>query len=219
MESMRRIKVERRPLQTGIRESVLEAVLNGSIRPGQRIAIQPLADLLGVSVTPVRDALNSLVSEGVLEMLPGGTAIVPKITPDALQEWLWLRRTIEARLIACGLRRKSTADAAAIIAIAETATQAGADTSICIDATAVVIDRFVALAGQHVLHDNLRRVRNRCGAQLAEAARKVDVEARAVRFLAEVIAALRAGSDVDVETAYDRYQDRIDAAAMSGIIR
>jgi DNA-binding GntR family transcriptional regulator len=216
---MRRIKVQRRPLQTGIRASVLEAVLNGSIKPGQKIAIQPLADLLGVSITPVRDALNSLVSEGVLEMLPGGTAIVPKITPAALAEWLWLRRVIEARLIAQGLRRKSVADAAALLAIADAASRTGTDTSICIDAAACVIDRLVALAGQQVLFDNLRRVRNRCGAYLVEAARTVGADTGTVHFLAEVTAALRAGRDVNVERAYDRYQDQIDAAAMTGIAR
>jgi GntR family transcriptional regulator of vanillate catabolism len=41
-------------------------VLNGKLAPGQRVAEAPLADLLGVSRTPVRQALPVLALEGLL---------------------------------------------------------------------------------------------------------------------------------------------------------
>lgn len=212
MEPLRRIRVQRRPLQSGIRESVLEAVLSGAVKPGQKIAVQPLADLLGVSITPVREALNALISEGVLDTMPGGTAVVPHVTRSALEQWLWLRRDIEGRLIGLGLQRRSAADTLAIVAIVESA----AGVELVVEACASIIERLVAVADQQILLDNLRRVRNRCGAHLADATRKVAAESGS-RFLRELQAAMVAGADSDARAAYARYEDRIDAVALSGV--
>ena len=43
-----------------------EMILNGKLAPGQRVAEAPLADLLGMSRTPVRQALALLAQEGLL---------------------------------------------------------------------------------------------------------------------------------------------------------
>lgn len=206
------VNVERRPLQSGIRTSILDAIASGAVQPGQKIAVQPLADQLGVSVTPVREALNALVSEGVLEILPGGTAIVPTVTHATLEQWLWLGRTIEIRLIHLGLERKSPADVEALAALAEAAARQTEPTA-CIDSGFAVIARLVAIAARPVLYENLKRVRNRCNAPLIAASRSVGVDAAAA-FLTACAAALRAGCDADIESAYQRYRDRLEAAAL-----
>lgn len=215
MKPLSGMKVERRPLQSGIRNSILDAIASGAVRPGQKIAVQPLADLLGVSVTPVREALNSLVSEGVLEMLPGGAAIVPTITREALEQWLWLGRTIELQLIRCGLERMTPTDAEKLADLAEAASRQ-TECETCVDGCVTLIARLIALAQQPVLLENLQRVRNRCGAHLVAASRSVGA-APAAKFLKDCAAALRARRDAKIESAYRAWRDRIDAAALEGV--
>lgn len=212
MKPISGIKVERRPLQSGIRTSILDAIASGAVQPGQKIAVQPLADLLGVSVTPVREALNALVSEGVLEMLPGGTAVVPTITRAALEQWLWLGRTIEMQLIRGGLEHKAPADIEKLATLAEAGSRQP-EPSACIDSCLAVIARLVAIANRPVLYENLQRVRNPCRAQLVAASRALGSDAAAA-FLAACAVALRARRDADVESAYLRYRDRLEAAAL-----
>lgn len=212
MKPVSAMKVERRPLQNGIRTSILDAIASGAVRPGQKIAVQPLADLLGVSVTPVREALNGLVSEGVLEMLPGGTAVVPTMTRAALEQWLWLGRTIELQLIRCALERKKPAEAEKLAALAEAGSRQ-TESEACADSCLAFIARLVALAQQPVLVENLQRVRNRCGAQLTAASRTLGTKAAAT-FLTQCADALRADRNADVESAYRDYRDRLEAAAL-----
>lgn len=207
----------RRPIQARVRESILQAVLCGSIQPGQRLCVQTLADTLGVSVTPVREALNSLAADGVLDLLPGGTAIVPTMTRSALEEWLWLRRIIESQLFERGLKRKTPADAQSIADLATSASQSTRDPALCLEISSAVIDRIVALAHQEVLTSNLRRVRIRCAAALAEGQRRAGAEA-AASFAAGVASALRDGIDLDARSIHARYLDSIDAAALSTLI-
>ncbi len=212
MKPISGIRVERRPLQSGIRTSILDAIGSGAVQPGQKIAVQPLADLLGVSVTPVREALNALVSEGVLEMLPGGTAIVPKITRPALEQWLWLERTIELELIRYGLERKVSADAQKLATLAAAAAHQMEPTA-CNEGCLAVMARLVAMADRPVLLENLQRVRHRCSAPLAAARRSLGTAA-AAPFLTDFTAALRAGRNADVESAYRRYRDLLEPAAL-----
>jgi DNA-binding GntR family transcriptional regulator len=208
------MKLPRRPIQARVRESILQAVLCGSIQPGQRLCVQTLADTLGVSVTPVREALNSLAADGVLDLLPGGTAIVPTMTRSELEEWLWLRRVIESQLFARGLERKTPANAQSIADLATSVSQSTRDPALCLEISSAVIDRIVALANQEVLTSNLRRVRIRCAAALAEGQRRAGAEA-AASFAAGVASALRDGIDLDARSIHGRYLDSIDAAALS----
>jgi DNA-binding GntR family transcriptional regulator len=205
-----------RPIQTRVRESILQAVLSGSIRPGQRLSIQALADTLGVSVTPIREALNSLAGDGVLDLLPGGAVVVPAMTRAQLEQWLWLRRVIESRLVECGLERKTSSDAAEIADLAASVARNAPDPALCIEIGSAVIDRIVALAHQEVLVANLHKVRIRCAAVLAEGQRRAGVEA-AASFAAGIAAALRGGIDSDACSSHGRYLDSIDAAALSSI--
>jgi DNA-binding GntR family transcriptional regulator len=208
------MNLPRRPIQTRVRESILQAILNGSVRPGQTLSIQTLADTLGVSVTPVREALSSLAGDGVLDLLPGGIVVVPALTRAQLEEWLWLRRVIESRLFECGLARKTPSDAVEIADLASSVSRNTRDAPLCIQLSCAVIDRIVTIANYEILATNLLRVRSRCAAALTEGQRRAGVEA-AVGFAAGIARALHGGIDSDACISHDRYLDCIDAAALS----
>ncbi|GBQ22134.1 GntR family transcriptional regulator [Gluconacetobacter sacchari] len=55
-------------------------ILDGALAPGEKIAERALCDRLGISRTPLREALKVLASEGLVELLPRRGAIVAQIT-------------------------------------------------------------------------------------------------------------------------------------------
>lgn len=60
----------RRLLRDTVAESIRSAILDGSFRPGERLHDEELQNWLGVSRTPIRDALNELSRAGLVEMAP-----------------------------------------------------------------------------------------------------------------------------------------------------
>jgi DNA-binding GntR family transcriptional regulator len=66
--------VQHRQLHEVIAERVRTAILDGRFRPGQWLRLQRIADDLGVSQIPVREALKRLVAEGVVEHVPNFTS-------------------------------------------------------------------------------------------------------------------------------------------------
>src|SRR3569832_1410762 len=80
-----------------------EMILAGELAGGSRIAELTLVDLLGVSRTPIRAALQRLEQEGLLEPLPGGGFAVRTFSEQEAADAIELRGTVEglaARLAA-----------------------------------------------------------------------------------------------------------------------
>ncbi|MCB1334078.1 MAG: GntR family transcriptional regulator [Roseivivax sp.] len=87
-------------------------VLNGTFAAGERLAETALADRLGLSRTPLRQAMDRLVDEGLLERIPTGGCCVASFTLDDIIDAIELRGVLEgtaARLAA--ERGIATADA------------------------------------------------------------------------------------------------------------
>jgi DNA-binding GntR family transcriptional regulator len=77
-------KIDRIPLRERIYQLVQRAIVSGELCPGQRVRDLDLAAQLGVSRTPVREALQRLEDEGLVETLPGAlTRVVPLDTQAA----------------------------------------------------------------------------------------------------------------------------------------
>jgi DNA-binding GntR family transcriptional regulator len=88
-----------------------EEILSGRMRPGQALSENEIAQRLGVSRTPVREAIIRLESEGLLAVRPQvGTTVAP-IDVDAVADVQFLREAIECRTIALAAQRVTAADA------------------------------------------------------------------------------------------------------------
>ena len=84
-------------------EVIREAILDGRLQPGQRLKEEELARELGISRTPVREALLILQTEGMVEAAPNRGATVRSYDADDLGEMYLLRAALEglgARLAA-----------------------------------------------------------------------------------------------------------------------
>ncbi len=78
-----------------VSHAVRRAILEGRLRPGEALSISDLAADLGVSHSPVREALQRLSGQGLVVLRPARTAIVAPLELEDLQEIYRLRKLIE----------------------------------------------------------------------------------------------------------------------------
>ena len=71
------------------------SIIRGVFTPGEKLTVRSVAQALGVSTTPARDALNRLIAEGVLINLGPKTVVLPKLTAEALREVAAIRQSLE----------------------------------------------------------------------------------------------------------------------------
>ena len=71
-------------------------LLDGSATPGSRLSYGPIGKEIGVSATPVREAVGQLASEGFVELVPQLGAIVRDLTRDEAVELYELREALES---------------------------------------------------------------------------------------------------------------------------
>jgi DNA-binding GntR family transcriptional regulator len=83
------------PLWEGVYQVVREAIVEGDLVPGQRLAEQQLAEELGVSRTPVREALRRLALEGFVVMVPRRGAYVAGMSLKDMNDVFELRMALE----------------------------------------------------------------------------------------------------------------------------
>lgn len=72
-------------------------LMNGTFVPGQKLLLREVAARLGISITPVREALLQLVAEQALIADSSRTLVVPTLTPNRFKEVLELRLDLEGR--------------------------------------------------------------------------------------------------------------------------
>ncbi|HEX2070063.1 MAG TPA: GntR family transcriptional regulator [Thermoleophilaceae bacterium] len=83
------------PLRDQVYERLRSAILGGEIPAGERISPPELAERLGVSTTPVREALRSLEEEGLIETSPRRWTRVASPSPDLAAETYPVIATLE----------------------------------------------------------------------------------------------------------------------------
>lgn len=83
------------PLPESVHQSLGAKLLDGSLSPGTRLDYKQLAIELGVSTTPVREAVTRLASEGLVELVPRLGAVVKSLTRSTAIEIYELREAVE----------------------------------------------------------------------------------------------------------------------------
>lgn len=83
------------PLRDVVFNTLRQAILKGDLKPGERLMEIQLATKLGVSRTPVREAIRKLELEGLVLMVPRKGAEVAQITEKSMVDVLEIRRALE----------------------------------------------------------------------------------------------------------------------------
>ena len=84
------------PLRDVVFNTLRQAILTGELKPGERLMEIHLANRLGVSRTPIREAIRKLELEGLVIMIPRRGAEVAQITEKNLKDVLEVRRALDA---------------------------------------------------------------------------------------------------------------------------
>lgn len=103
-------KSKEKNLDSRVFRHIVDAIASGELRAGGRIYEPELCDQIGVSRTPVRQALSRLVQEGILEKNEGRRGYaVPLLTPEDMDQVFTAREAVEGRIaeLAC---RNATPD-------------------------------------------------------------------------------------------------------------
>ena len=83
------------PLREVVFNNLRDAILKGQLKPGERLLENHLADKLGVSRTPVREALRMLEQENLVELIPRRGAQVLDISAEDIKNILEIRSALE----------------------------------------------------------------------------------------------------------------------------
>ncbi|HCJ6522886.1 TPA: GntR family transcriptional regulator [Enterobacter cloacae] len=93
-------KAQRISLTMQVEISLKGALITGSLKPGARLITKEIADKLGTSITPVREALLRLVSSGALQATPAQAFLVPEVTLERYNEITAIRKQLEPMAVA-----------------------------------------------------------------------------------------------------------------------
>ena len=102
------------------------AILDGQLRPGQRVNQEAWAERAQVSLIPVREALRALAGEGLVTYRPRRGYAVTELDLAELEEVYRLRRLLETDALLLGVERATTADLRALEAAADDCSEAAA---------------------------------------------------------------------------------------------
>ena len=83
------------PLRDVVFNTLRQAILRGELKPGERLMEIQLANKLGVSRTPIREAIRKLELEGLVLMIPRKGAEVAEITEKNMRDVLEVRKALE----------------------------------------------------------------------------------------------------------------------------
>jgi DNA-binding GntR family transcriptional regulator len=87
--------IARRTLHDEVATRVRDMIIEGRLAPGQRVNEVALGQLLGVSRTPLREAIKTLASEGLVEIVPARGAVVRTLTLKDLTDSLAVLKALE----------------------------------------------------------------------------------------------------------------------------
>lgn len=112
-ESGRRLP-RRIPLSLRSYQTLRTMLMEGGFRPGEGVSLRSLARRLDTSTMPVREAVNRLIAERALQMLPNRQVIVPRMSRNRFKELCEVRQALESMATESALKNLTDDDIDAI---------------------------------------------------------------------------------------------------------
>jgi DNA-binding GntR family transcriptional regulator len=102
--------VQKLPLPETIQRQIKAAIATGELAPGQMLRQEELAQRLGASRAPLREALSRLEAEGLVVLLPRRGYAVMALDGDEIGELFDLRIALEKRMAQAAVKRRTDRD-------------------------------------------------------------------------------------------------------------
>jgi len=100
-------------------ERLLEAIERGQLRPGDRISVSALAEMLNMSRTPVREAVSWLETDGLIVHEPYAGRVVGKLDLQMMNELYAMRLVLEVAAVGMAVKNASDAEIAVLLEMLE----------------------------------------------------------------------------------------------------
>ncbi|AWW41044.1 GntR family transcriptional regulator [Streptomyces cadmiisoli] len=91
---------KRQQLSEEVADHVRELIISGKVAPGEFLRMEPIAEAVGVSNTPVREGLLALSGEGFVELVPRRGFVVTPFTEQDLRDLFWVQAQLGGELAA-----------------------------------------------------------------------------------------------------------------------
>jgi DNA-binding GntR family transcriptional regulator len=88
-------KIQRERAVDAVYQALRQAIVSSLMKPGERLNVDELAQKLGVSLTPVRSAIQQLANEGLVEIRPRSGTFVASLSPQDVEETFEIRCALE----------------------------------------------------------------------------------------------------------------------------
>ena len=88
-------KIQRERAVDSVYHALRQAIISCLMKPGERLNVEDLSKKLGVSLTPVRGAIQQLATEGLVEIRPRSGTFVATLTPQDVDETFKIRCALE----------------------------------------------------------------------------------------------------------------------------
>ena len=151
------------PLRETVYEAILELIITGELQPGQHLVEKELAEALGVSRQPVREALQWLQKDEWVDLRPGYGAFVHSPTLEEADQLLGVRTLLEAESARLAALHAAEDGIAELERTYETGVQALADDDIeaVVAANARLHAQITELSGNKVLNELAAQINRR----------------------------------------------------------
>ncbi len=100
-------RINSQSISNRVYEILREKILSGEMPPGMRLDLQSIAKQLGISRTPLKEALYQLEIEGLVEINPRSGTYVADPTPEDVAECCEIRRVLEVYAVELAVQRAS----------------------------------------------------------------------------------------------------------------
>lgn len=98
------------PARERVASELRRAIMGGTFAPGEELVQDKIAEILGVSRMPVREAMQILATEGLIELRPNKGAVVKEITNELIREHFEVRILLECEAAARAATRYTSLD-------------------------------------------------------------------------------------------------------------
>jgi DNA-binding GntR family transcriptional regulator len=160
---------DRRKVTDWVYEEVREAIIELRLKPGEPLREATMAEQLGVSKTPVREAFARLEQEGLVETTSFKGAVVSGYSPEDLQEIYELREMLEAAAARAAATSASDATLARLANLVAESRELRAKDDL--DGLAVLLGAFDAVIYEQVANQRIRALIENLKAHLARIGR------------------------------------------------
>ncbi len=210
-----------RSLAVLLADQIREMIVTGTLALGEQLSENTIADQLGVSRTPVRDAFARLQAERLVEIRPQRGTFVFHYDETELREICELREVLETGALRVALGRDRAALQAALWAQVEAAEQAADRSARAYQAYDTAFhETLVAASDNRELREAYARISGRVRAVRFRLTSTVEQVATSQRRHREIVTAMADGDDTaatallgeHVYSAWRFFKERLDAA-------